>query len=139
MSKKIILLIFTAWMFTWESSARAQASFSTENHFRELFMTAGYSTAFGAALGAAAIGLTENPADKLRYVAVGASLGFITGSLVGSWLIFTPLVSWQNQYHSSENSLSVSARSETLTLTPVIMPEMTGQRYRGGLALDWKW
>lgn len=102
MIKKLILSGFLLFMSGWSKAAWSQGSFATEDHFRELFMTAGYSTAFGAALGAAAIGLTENPGDKLRYVAVGGSLGFILGSMIGTYVIFTPVVSYQNQYQSMD-------------------------------------
>lgn len=70
------------------SQALAQ---STEERFHDLFVTAGYSTAFGAALGAAFLSFTEQPSSKLRYVAVGASLGFIGGSLFGSYVVFSPI------------------------------------------------
>lgn len=102
MIKKLILSGFLLSMSGWSVPAWSQGGFTTEQHFRELFMTAGYSTAFGAALGAAAIGLTENPGDKLRYVAVGGSLGFIMGSIIGTYVLFTPVVSYQNQYQSMD-------------------------------------
>lgn len=65
---------------------------STEERFHDLFTTAGYATAFGAALGAAALSFKDRPESHLRYVAVGASLGFIGGSLIGSYVIFSPMV-----------------------------------------------
>ena len=50
-----------------------------ETGFQDMLVTSGYSTAFGAALGTAVMGLTSAPTNNLRYVAVGASLGFIVG------------------------------------------------------------
>ena len=64
---------------------------STEERFHDLFVTAGYSTAFGAALGAACLSFFPEPETQLRYVAVGASLGFIGGSIMGSYIIFAPM------------------------------------------------
>ena len=85
-------------IFFLTNLAFGQNKFATEEHFQELFMTAGYSTAFGAALGAAALGLTDSPAEKLQYLATGASIGFITGSIIGTYIIFTPIFSYRPQY-----------------------------------------
>jgi len=70
----------------------AQAEVSAEQKFQDLFTTAGYATAFGAALGAAMLSFTSNPQNELRYVAVGASIGFISGSLLGTYMIFSPML-----------------------------------------------
>lgn len=71
----------------------AQAQ-NVEERFQDLFVTAGYTTAFGAALGTAALFLNPNidPAANLRFIAMGASLGFIGGSILGGYVIFAPLV-----------------------------------------------
>lgn len=62
-------------------AAHAQNSIQAEDHFREVFLTAGYSAAFGAAMGAALLPFfPEPPMQNLRYVAGGTSLGFIFGS-----------------------------------------------------------
>lgn len=63
---------------------------STQERFQDLFTTAGYGTAFGAALGAAILPFQNNPEKNLRLVAIGASVGFIGGSLLGSYIVFTP-------------------------------------------------
>jgi len=63
-----------------------------EERFQDLFVTAGYCTAFGAALGTAYLAFTSDPASNLRYVAMGASLGFIGGSILGSYVIFSPMI-----------------------------------------------
>src|SRR5690606_10592238 len=80
------LLLF-ALIFGLVPRANSQTS---EEKFHDLFVTAGYCTAFGAALGTAVLGLTDNPSENLKYVAVGASLGFIGGSVLGSYIIFSP-------------------------------------------------
>ncbi len=63
---------------------------STEERFQDLFVTAGYGTAFGAAFGAALLSFQAKPQDNLRFVAIGASVGFIGGSLLGTYVIFSP-------------------------------------------------
>lgn len=72
--------------------ARPATAQSTEDRFHDLFVTAGYSTAFGAALGTAFLAFKDNPADNLQFVAIGASLGFIGGSVMGSYIIFSPMI-----------------------------------------------
>lgn len=82
---------------------------TTEDRFHDLFVTAGYSTAFGAALGAAFLAFTDNPASQLKYVAMGASLGFIGGSILGTYIIFSPMFVGENiettPYAESQTSL----------------------------------
>ncbi|MEZ4742421.1 MAG: hypothetical protein R3B45_08245 [Bdellovibrionota bacterium] len=73
------------------TNAVAQSS-DTEERFHDLFIIAGYSTAFGAALGAAVLGLTANPSSKLNYVYAGASIGFICGSIFGTYVVFSPML-----------------------------------------------
>ncbi len=93
------LCFFCALFFAVQ--ARGQA---TEERFHDLFVTAGYATAFGAALGAAFLSFTPDPASELRYVAVGASLGFIGGSVLGSYIIFSPMISFNQDQGERENS-----------------------------------
>lgn len=92
---------------------------STEERFQDLFVTAGYCTAFGAALGTAFLAWTDNPTENLRYVAVGASLGFIGGSILGTYVIFSPMVT-DNRAPAEPTLLSsgpIAPRG--LTLRPV--------------------
>lgn len=87
----------------------AVLAFSTTAHsqdrmeiikFQEIFKTAGYATIFGAALGAAVLGLRKDEKNKLRYITVGASIGFITGSVLGTYLAIAPNFWGGAGYHS---------------------------------------
>lgn len=92
----------------------------TEQRFQDLFITAGYATAFGAALGAAALSFSGNPERHLRYVAVGASLGFIGGSLLGSYIIFAPTLVENRVPSLDETLVSHNTAPRQLTVIPVI-------------------
>lgn len=94
-------LAVLAWS-TASSPARAQMV-STEERFQDLFVTAGYGTAFGAAFGAALLSFQAQPSQNLRFVAIGASVGFIGGSLIGSYVIFTPVFSEAQNSQKAES------------------------------------
>jgi hypothetical protein len=85
-------LVTVAFVGSAMSASEAKAQ-STEDRFHDLFVTAGYATAFGAAVGTAFLAWTSDPAANLKYVAMGASLGFIGGSVLGSYIIFSPMIS----------------------------------------------
>jgi len=80
---------------------------TTEERFHDLFITAGYSTVFGAALGTACLGLTENHAENLKFVAIGASLGFIGGSILGTYMIFSPMLVYNKSKAEDATLLSL--------------------------------
>jgi hypothetical protein len=89
---KSIRIIALAVLFCTATSLRAQSSgTSSEERFQDVFITAGYATAFGAAFGAACLSFMDNPQDHLQYVAIGASLGFIGGSILGTYLVLSPV------------------------------------------------
>lgn len=81
-------------LFLINSKVQAQTA---EERFQDLFITAGYATAFGAALGAASLAFYEQPEIHLQHIAVGASLGFIGGSVLGGYLIFSPIIGDNNE------------------------------------------
>ena len=82
---------FIIFLSIFSSTLSYSQSVTTEQRFQDLFVTAGYGTAFGAAMGAAVLSFQKQPEENLRYVAIGASIGFITGSLFGSYVVFSPV------------------------------------------------
>lgn len=132
---KILLRSTIICLLLSASLSKAQTKFATEQHFHELFITAGYSTAFGAALGAATLGLTENPSEKLRYIATGASLGFIMGSVVGTYVILAPTVSYGSSYSQSEAYGPLPHQTKLIELAPQIN---LSRASLDGLRLSWR-
>lgn len=99
MFKKILsLMTLTMLLASATGQAETMVQSSTEQRFQDVFMTAGYTTALGAALGAAALSFSGQPDEHLRYVALGASLGFIGGASYGAYNSFS--------YRSSETQRS---------------------------------
>lgn len=83
------LLLTIAVIFATSQAPALQAQ-SSEERFQDVFITAGYATAFGAALGAASLSFFQNPAHHLKLIAIGASLGFIGGTILGSYVVLAP-------------------------------------------------
>ena len=72
--------------------ARVNAESHLEEKFQDMFVTAGYSAAAGAAIGAAMLTLQDNPGKHLKFISVGASLGFLGGTAFGSWMAIAPML-----------------------------------------------
>lgn len=73
------------------SPSKAQADSELEGRFQDMFVTAGYSAAAGAAIGAALLTFQDDPAKHLKFVSIGASLGFLGGTALGSWMVLAPV------------------------------------------------
>lgn len=80
-SKSTALCVLGASCFTLISGqAKAQAVMQAEDQFQEVFVTGGYSAAFGAATALAIVVFLGNPEANMRFVLGGASAGFVAGS-----------------------------------------------------------
>lgn len=86
----ILISLFIFTNLTVFAQARAT---TTESAFKDVFLTAGYSAVLGAGIGAALLGLSEKPSGKLRYIAIGASIGFLSGTFLGTCFVIYPTVS----------------------------------------------
>jgi hypothetical protein len=89
--QSVVFAVITVISLTFASTSTRALAEDTEERFHDLFITAGYATAFGAALGTAVLGLAPDPGQKMHYIYAGASLGFIGGSILGSYVIFSPM------------------------------------------------
>lgn len=97
---------------------------TTEERFHDLFVTAGYTTAFGAAFGAAILGLRKDSALDLQYIYAGASLGFIGGTLFGSYIIFSPVLTADSAGQRPPSLLATVPRArENFFIRPIISAE----------------
>ena len=90
--KNIVTLVLTVSISWLAGLPQGHAQVvTTEEKFQDLFVTAGYGTAFGAAFGAALLSFQTKPEQNLRFIAIGASVGFIAGSFLGSYIVFSPV------------------------------------------------
>ena len=119
-ARNLVLSFMISMMLGYGSSARAAAEPNMEERFQDLFITAGYCTAFGAAFGTAMLAWTSEPAENLKYVAVGASMGFIGGSILGTYVVFSPLiVDSSRPTTDSRPDLLASHKSAGISLQPI--------------------
>lgn len=121
MGKQIVIRCIIILAILSPSGIRAETQLGTEQQFHDLFITAGYSTAFGAALGAAFLGLMDDPAGNLRFIAIGASLGFIGGSLLGTYMIFSPvIITGGEQDPLGKDSVFSEIQGPAIKISPVL-------------------
>ena len=89
MPKKISAFIILALLcLSHPSTVKADSELETK--FQDMFVTAGYSAAAGAAIGAALLTFQDNPTRHLKFISVGASLGFLGGTALGAWYTVAP-------------------------------------------------
>ncbi len=101
----------------------ALAQGSSEQKFQDVFITAGYATAFGAALGAASLSFYAEPAQHLRLIAIVASLGFIGGAILGTYIVLSPGVATENFDDGSTLLGSNAVPEQGIALRPSYDPD----------------
>jgi|LakMenEpi03Aug12_release.lakeMendotaPanAssembly.Ray.scaffolds.fasta_scaffold32100_7 hypothetical protein len=87
---RIVCLILSVKLAIFSTPAAAETPL--EDGFQDMFVTAGYSAAAGAAIGAAVLTLQDNPGKHLKFISIGASIGFLSGTLFGGWMALAPLL-----------------------------------------------
>jgi hypothetical protein len=131
MHRLTVLLALLSWALMKAPNARAE---STEERFHDLFITAGYATAFGAALGAAALSFSSAPEQNLKFVAVGASLGFFGGSALGTYLIFSPMFT-DTAAPNDQRLATIELPKRGLVIRPVLSRDLSLARLETGLTI----
>ncbi|MCX6124758.1 MAG: hypothetical protein NTV34_08415 [Proteobacteria bacterium] len=113
------LLILTS--FGIAGSAHG-ATMNLEQKYQDVFVSAGYATAMGAAVGAAILVFQEDPTDHLRYVALGASIGFFAGTAFGTYVAVAPAFASNHEgtVPGRPDYLAAGASERQLILQPVL-------------------
>lgn len=89
--KSHLVKTVAAILFVLFGQAKALfADSELEGRFQDAFVTAGYSAAAGAAIGAALLTFQNEPTKHLKFISLGASIGFLGGTVLGSWLSIAP-------------------------------------------------
>jgi len=90
--KLLSVFVLCGALFVGPKTSQA-ATMTLEQKYQDVFVSAGYATALGAAVGAALLAFKEDPSEHLRYVAIGASVGFFAGTTFGTYLAVAPAFS----------------------------------------------
>lgn len=129
MRKVNLLSLFIISLF-FTNTSFAQNDYVMRGQFQDVLFTAGYSTAFGAALGAATLGITmKDPAKNFHYITFGASLGFISGTFLGSYLYLLPAIAGNGNY--------LGEKSQNKPPQLSIFPILTGESKITGVGANW--
>ncbi len=90
----IILFLAVSFISMFPPNLKAE-SINTEPLFKDIFITAGYTALLGGLLGTSAMFIATDDDEPLtsnvRWVGLGASLGFFGGTILGSYLAFGPI------------------------------------------------
>ena len=113
------LLILTSF---WIAGSASAATMNLEQRYQDVFVSAGYATAMGAAVGAAILVFQEDPTDHLRYVALGASIGFFAGTAFGTYVAVAPAFASTHDGTAlgRPDYLAAGASERQLILQPVV-------------------
>ena len=84
-------LLLVSFFLSLTTTAKAEVGVDPHK-MHDLIVIAGYSTALGAAVGAAMLAFTEKPSKNFSYLYRGAAIGFLGGAVIGSYVVFSPLL-----------------------------------------------
>lgn len=97
-------IIFFGSFFAMSANAEPRAAVRSDD-MRDVLMTAGYASVFGAATGMALLPfLSGSVSSNLRVVAGGASVGFIAGSAFGFYNMTTQTRAYSDNYDYNSRS-----------------------------------
>lgn len=114
----------------FQSQTASASALTLEHKYQEVFVSAGYATALGAAVGAALLSFKEDPSDNLRYVAIGASIGFFAGTVFGTYLVVAPSFALHDEQMVGPTELNVAEVKEyQLIVQPTV--STTSWKIRG--------
>lgn len=118
---RLAILALTAAISLNPSRAVA-ASMTLEQKYQDVFVSAGYATALGAGVGAALLAFKEDPTDHLRYVAIGASVGFFAGTAFGTYMVVAPSFSDETSPRDNQtpNYAAGGAQEGQVIVQPVV-------------------
>ena len=122
--RQLICLILIA--LGTQQAETALAESELEGRFQDMFVTAGYSAAAGAAVGAAVLTLQDKPAKHLKFISIGASLGFLGGTAFGGWMALAPILVDNSQPMAPS---LVSAKPSQIVIRPWI--DINSQSLKG--------
>lgn len=116
MSRKTLYFLIFSIVAVLTNSGRGHAESELESKFQDMFVTAGYSAAAGAAIGAALLTFQDEPTKHLKFVSIGASLGFLSGTAIGSWMMIAPV--FVDNSKTAPMPLATNDRSERFVVRP---------------------
>lgn len=110
--------------FTIAASAIAPAiqaaDMALESKYQDVFVSAGYATALGAGIGAALLSFQDKPTEHLKYVAVGASVGFFAGTAFGTYMVLKPSFALNDETKPQSTFVAGDAKAGQLVIQPTV-------------------
>jgi len=89
--RNYVTVLALTLVFTFSQQMKAE-EIQTTQLFKEIFITAGYTTLLGGLMGTAAMFMSsKHPKKNMRWIGIGASVGFFSGTALGTYLSFGPL------------------------------------------------
>jgi hypothetical protein len=118
MFRKFTFLMTFLVLFAALTPAPLRADSELEEKFQDMFVTAGYSAAAGAAIGAALLTFQDAPMKQLKFISIGASVGFLGGTALGGWMAIAPI--FVEETSASPSLIAQSSPTGQVVLRPWI-------------------
>lgn len=99
--RRFVLSLFLGALIVGTSSrafAQQEPQRNPEGALQAFMVTATYGVVAGSLIGVASLAFYENPGQKTRNIALGASLGLYAGILLGAYVVYFPTIdSWSKE------------------------------------------